>query len=178
MLYYCSRMCRPIIFPHFFDSLYWGMLIYFPSWILLDIVHSYLMCCEDCICCFHFSRFGHSYLRLFKQFNLVGMKVKWFQVLLYITIISHLFAHSSIITQFYFKQFNSAYVNKIKWFQVFLCITNNSIKHQSLVQTQLNDQTVIKSFWTSQFNISHLFSLSLNDKQFYLIHRQEPFRCY
>ena len=63
MLYYCSRMCRSIIFPPFFDSLNWGMLIYFLSWNLLDVIHSYLTCCVDCICCFRFSRFGHSYLR-------------------------------------------------------------------------------------------------------------------
>ena len=32
----------------------------------------------------------------------------------------------------------------MKWFQVvLLCITNNSIKHQSLVYTQLNNQTVL-----------------------------------
>ena len=28
-------------------------------------------------------------------------------------------------------------------FQILLCITNNSIKHQSFVYTQLNDQTVL-----------------------------------
>ena len=39
------------------------MLIYFLSWILLDVVHSYLTCCEGCICCFCFSRFRHSYPR-------------------------------------------------------------------------------------------------------------------
>ena len=37
-------------------------------------------------------------------------------------------------------------------------------KHQSLVYTQLNDQTVL-------FSKSHLFSLCLNVKQFYLTHR-------
>ena len=47
-------MCRSVIFPPFFDSLYWGMLIYFPSWNQLDIVHSYLTCCEGCICCLFF----------------------------------------------------------------------------------------------------------------------------
>ena len=31
------------------------------------------------------------------------------------------------------------YVNKTKWLQVLLCITNNSIKHQLFVYTQLND---------------------------------------
>ena len=37
--------------------------IYFLSWNQLDVVHSYLTCCVGCICCFCFSRFGHSYLR-------------------------------------------------------------------------------------------------------------------
>ena len=41
------------------------------------------------------------------------------------------------------------------WWWLLLCITNDSIKHQSLVYTQLNDQTI-------QFSISHLFALSLN----------------
>ena len=34
-----------------------------------------------------------------------------------------------MIKQFYFEQFNFAYVNKVKWFKVLLCITNNSIEH-------------------------------------------------
>ena len=38
------------------------------------------------------------------------------------------------------------------WFQVLLCITNYSIKHQSFVYPQLNDQTVL--FQTILFNIS------------------------
>ena len=63
MIYYCSLMCRSIVFPPFFDSLYWGMLIYFLSWNLLDVAHSYLTCCVGCICCFRFSRFRHSCLR-------------------------------------------------------------------------------------------------------------------
>ena len=57
--------------------------------------------------------------------------------------------------QFYFKQFsltkvhslnvkNSSISNcsvkttKIKWVQILLCISNNSIKHQSFVYTHLN----------------------------------------
>ena len=52
-----------IVFPPFFGSLYWGMLVYFQSWNLLDVAHSYLTCCGGCICCFRFSRFGHSCLR-------------------------------------------------------------------------------------------------------------------
>ena len=50
----------------------------------------------------------------------------------------------------------------IKWLQVLLCITNNSIKHQSFVHTQLNDQTVL--FQTIQFSISHSFVPGLNVK--------------
>ena len=49
--------------PSLFGSLYWGMLIYFLSWNLLDVAHSYLMCCGGWICCFRFSRFGRSCLR-------------------------------------------------------------------------------------------------------------------
>ena len=40
---------------------------------------------------------------------------------------------------------------------------NKSIKHQSFVYTQLNDQTVL--FQTSQFIISYLFAFSLNVKK-------------
>ena len=57
----------------------------------------------------------------------------------------------------------------VKCFQVLLCITNNSIKHQSFVYAQSNDQTVL--FQAIQFNISHLFALSLNVKQIYLTYR-------
>ena len=57
-----------------------------------------------------------------------------------------------------------------------LRITNNSIKHQSFVCTQLNDQTVL--FLTIQFSICHLFALNLNVKQFYFTHREDSFRCY
>ena len=59
--------------------------------------------------------------------------------------------------------------NTIKWFQVLLCITNNSIKHQSFVYTLLNVKTVL--FLTIQLSASHLFPLSLNVKQFYWSHR-------
>ena len=43
--------------------------------------------------------------------------------------------------QFCFKQFSL--VNKVKWFPVLLYITNNSIKHQSFVYTQLNVKAVV-----------------------------------
>ena len=54
------------------------------------------------------------------------------------------------------------YEHIVKCFSILLCITNNSIKHQSFVYTQLNDQTVL--FLTIQFSIRHLFVLSLNVK--------------
>ena len=50
-------------------------------------------------------------------------------------------------------------LHKSKWLNVLLCITNNSIKHQSFVYTQINDQTVL--FQTIQFSISHLFFVCL-----------------
>ena len=54
-----------------------------------------------------------------------------------------------------------------------LYITNNSIKHQSFVHTQLNDQTVL--FLNIQYSISQLFALNLNIKQFIrLIDRTLP----
>ena len=56
-----------------------------------------------------------------------------------------------------------------KWFQVLGCIPNNSIKHQSFVYTQLNDQTVL--FLIIQYSMINLFALNLNVKQFYLTHR-------
>ena len=52
------------------------------------------------------------------------------------------------------------YLRTVKWFQILLRIINNSIKHQSFVYTQLNDQTVL--FLTIRFNRSHLFAQSLN----------------
>ena len=60
------------------------------------------------------------------------------------------------------------------WFVNTFCrsnssISNNSIKYQSFVYIQLNDQTV--PFLIIQFSINHLFALSLNVKQFYLVHR-------
>ena len=60
--------------------------------------------------------------------------------------------------------------------QLFLCITNDSIKHQLFVYIQLIVQTVL--FLTIQTSIRYLFALTLNVKQFYLTHRWDPFRCY
>ena len=67
-------------------------------------------------------------------------------------------------------------LHTVKCFQLLLCITNNSIKHQLFVYSQLNDQTV--QSLTIQFSISRLFAHSLNAKQLYLTHRQDPIRCY
>ena len=44
-------------------------------------------------------------------------------------------------------------LTSLKWFQVLLCITYNSIKYQSFVYTQLNNQTVLLQI--IQFSISH-----------------------
>ena len=60
------------------------------------------------------------------------------------------------------------HLHTVKRVQVLLCITNNSVKHQSFVYIHLNDQTVL--FQTIQFSITHLLVLSLNVKQFYLTH--------
>ena len=68
------------------------------------------------------------------------------------------------------------FLHAVKWVQVLLCINNNSIKHQSFVYIQLNDQTFL--FLTIQFIIGHLFTLSLDFKQVYLTHRLDPIRCY
>ena len=110
--------------------------------------------------------------------------MKWLQVLLFnINSISTLFIHLHtlkgskycyLIQIFEFrhtKSFKYCYLTLIhlytvKWFQVLLCITNNSIKHQSFVYTQVNDQTVLVQ--TIQFSIGHLFAHSLNVKQFNL----------
>ena len=81
-----------------------------------------------------------------------------------------------MIKQFYFKQFNLAWVNKVKWFKVLLCITNDLFKLQSFIYSQLNDQTVL--FLTIHFSISHLFAHSLNVKYFNLTHRYDFIKCY
>ena len=61
-----------------------------------------------------------------------------------------------MIKTFYFEPFNLAIV-KVKWFQVLLCITSDSIKHQSFVYTQLNYQIVL--FLTIQFSMSFVSEL-------------------
>ena len=59
---------------------------------------------------------------------------------------------------------------------VFLCITSNSINHQSFIYSQINDQTVL--FLTIQLSISHFFSHTWNVKKFYLTHRLDFIKCY
>ena len=78
--------------------------------------------------------------------------------------------HMSWIT--FLNEHKLILLHTVKWFQVLLCITNNSIEHQSFVYTQLNDQTVL--FQIIQFSTSHVFALSLNVKQFYLAYRKNP----
>ena len=58
--------------------------------------------------------------------------------------------------QFYFKLFSL--VNKVKCSQALLCITNNRIKHQSFIYTQLNVKIIL--FQIIQFSISTQFSSS------------------
>ena len=81
-----------------------------------------------------------------------------------------------MIKQLSFAQFSLAEVNKIKWLLVLFGITNYSIKHQSFVYIQLNDQTILFQTiqlsinqqsskycyvsWTVQISIRHLFSHS------------------
>ena len=61
----------------------------------------------------------------------------------------------SISTQFKCqKLFFFKLVNKVKWFQVLLCITNNSITHQSFVHMHLNIKDL---FQTIQFSINTQF---------------------
>ena len=60
----------------------------------------------------------------------------------------------------------------VKCFRLLLCITNHSIKHQSFIYTQLNEQIIL--FQAIFSSINH----SLNIKQFYLTHRWDPIRCY
>ncbi len=67
------------------------------------------------------------------------------------------------------KMFKRSKVHSVKWFRIFQCITDNSIKHQLFVYTQLNDQIVL--FQTIRLGISHLFALSFNVKHYYLTHR-------
>ena len=55
-----------------------------------------------------------------------------------------------------FTSYSVWHVNKVKWFQVFLCITNNSIEHQSFIYTQLNVKIVL--FRTIQLSMSMQFS--------------------
>ena len=59
-----------------------------------------------------------------------------------------------------------------KWFQILQCITNDSIKNQSFVYSQLNGQTIL--FLAIPFNIKHLFTHSLNVKLLYLTHHVLP----
>ena len=88
--------------------------------------------------------------------------MKWLQVLLFNTL--HSFMHGQMVQSCYLIlifQFR----HTVKEFLVLLCITNNSIKHQSFVYTQSNGQIVL--FLTIQFYNSFVYT-QLNVKQFYL----------
>ena len=68
-------------------------------------------------------------------------------------------------------KYKSAKLNSFKY--CYVSLTNQlNISH---LFTQLNDQTVL--FQIIQFSLSHLFTLCLNVKHFYLTHRYDPFRC-
>ena len=57
-----------------------------------------------------------------------------------------------ILLLIFLNEPNLILLHAVKWLQVLLCIINNSIKHQSFVYTQLNDQIIL--FQTIQFSIS------------------------
>ena len=84
--------------------------------------------------------------------------------------------HKQILLKMFLNEPKLILLYTVKWFQVLLCLTNNLIKYQSFVYIQLNDQTVL--FLTIQFSRNHLFTLSLDVKQFYLIPRLDPTKCY
>ena len=60
-------------------------------------------------------------------------------------------------------------LHTVKSLQVLLCITNNSIKHQSFVYTQLKVKTVL--FLIIQFSVSPLLDHSLNVSSIWNIDR-------
>ena len=70
--------------------------------------------------------------------------------------------HILLITFLNEPELSFFFLHAVKWFQVLLCIINNSIKHQSFVYTQLNDQTVL--FLTIQSSTSHLFAYGFNSQ--------------
>ena len=89
---------------------------------------------------------------------------------------------------------NHLFTHRVEWLQVLLFKTN-SIQHNSLICKQLNSSKnyyvipiiqfrhSVKEFQVLLFNttnsiISHLFTYSLNVKQFYLTHRSDPIRHY
>ena len=73
----------------------------------------------------------------------------------------------NILLKTFLNELKLILFHTVTGFQVLLCITNNSFKNQSFVYTQLNDQAVL--FQTIQFSLSHLFALSLIEKQFYKV---------
>ena len=61
-----------------------------------------------------------------------------------------------MIKQFYSKIVQFSISQQVERFQVLLYMTNNSIKHQLFVYTQLNDQTLL--FLTIQFSMSFVWA--------------------
>ena len=102
-------------------------------------------------------------LFLTNQFSIKVNKVKWFQVLIYISNNSNKhrsFVNTELNSQtvlFLTIQFSIKF-NKVKWFQVLIYISNNLNKHQSFVNTELNHQTVL--FLTIQFSILQSCSIT------------------
>ena len=62
-------------------------------------------------------------------------------------------------------------LHTVKW--SYSSISNNSIEHES----KLNGSKYCYVSLTIRLNISHLFALSLNVKQFYFTRRSDPVRC-
>ena len=61
LLYYLHR-CWSIVSPPFSESFYWGILIYFLAWNLLDVAYFCMTSCVGWICGLRFYLFGHSCL--------------------------------------------------------------------------------------------------------------------
>ena len=67
VLWYCLVCVGPKFSLSLFESLYWGMLTYFLSWILLDVVHFCFKSYVGWICGFGFCQFGHSCLHQWRE---------------------------------------------------------------------------------------------------------------
>ena len=104
-----------------------------------------------------YSRTLFFYLSTEKQSAYSTAPANWAESIKVICILCRLYNKIEYIwLGLYFEKFPQYYlklfplVNKVKWFQILRCITNNSIKHQSFIYTQLKEKTVI--FQTIQFS--------------------------